>query len=160
MKTGVIIGRFQTHVIHQGHRYLLEYANNRTQQLIILLGEPQQPDPQRYPLNFQARKEMLHDEYPNAEIYPIYDCDTDEAWSKQLDRIVKEHAIGRVTLYGSRDSFIPYYKGQYRCEEITSPIHELSATAIRKQLQERPALSNPWFRAGMLYQSYRTQKNK
>jgi bifunctional NMN adenylyltransferase/nudix hydrolase len=55
-------------------------------------------------------------------------------------------------LYGSRDSFIPYYSGKFETVEL--PEHgDYNATEIREQYADKVFASND-FRAGILYAYY------
>lgn len=124
-KLGVVVGRFQVPMLHKGHQYLLNYAETRSDSLLVLIGSGKGFPTPRNPLSFEVRQVMIHRKYPRATIVQIFDQPTNEGWSADLDSIVAKHFPGyEVTLYGSRDSFIPYYHGKYAVEvveEIKSP---------------------------------------
>lgn len=60
-KFGFLIGRFQTHVIHQGHRELLQQSAQNCDHLIVLLGSANMPPSPKNPFSFKQRKWMISD---------------------------------------------------------------------------------------------------
>lgn len=145
---GVVVGRFQVPELHVGHQHLLDYARTRNSELLIVLGSGRGFPTPRNPLTFAVRRAMLLEKYPNAMIAEIFDHPSDEEWSKNLDAIISalfpEH---RVTLYGSRDSFIPYYHGRHTTEvhtEVPSP----DGTSVRAHCFD--ARTTPDFRRGLI----------
>jgi bifunctional NMN adenylyltransferase/nudix hydrolase len=62
---------------------------------------------------------MIKTSFPDVLVAPLADMPTDQAWSQQLDSLVALTCpIGKVVLYGGRDSFIPHYKGKHPTYEI------------------------------------------
>ena len=57
-----------------------------------------------------------------------------------------------VTLYGSKDSFIPYYEGKFKTCEL-EPDNYVSATDIRESVSKK-VISSPEFRSGVIYSVY------
>ena len=151
MSVGVIVGRFQVHEIHEGHLQLLEYVQKKHDNTLILLGVRHVPSNKNYPLDFESRRMMMQEYCPNALVLPVIDRPSDEAWSKQVDDLVKaSFPTQDVTLYGGRDSFIKHYCGVYQTKELNFTTDELNATAIRKQIGLK-VRGNADFRAGMIY---------
>ena len=90
-------------------------------------------------------------------ILPLYDKKDDEIWTKQVDTKVREvYPMGSVVLYGSRDSFIPYYEpyGAFDTCEL-EPESYVSATEVRNAVKNK-ALRSKEFRAGMIYAANQT----
>lgn len=148
---GVVVARFQTPDLHAGHRYLLEQVASRHAELLVVLG-----DPRTYvgtatnPLDHATRRELVRQYAPRAHVESLADVRTDEAWSRELDRVVARHAkVGDAVLYGSRDSFLRYYAGRYRGEEL-APLEHHSATELRLDAVTRPA-GTADFRRGVIY---------
>lgn len=150
---GVIIGRFQVHKLHEGHQQLIDTVFSKHKKVIIFLGCSPVLNSTRNPLDFTSRKKMLQELYPEAVIFPIEDKALDEVWSKEIDVRIKEvYRKGKVLLYGSRDSFIPHYKGNHDVFEIEQTYY-VSGTEIRKLISE-DIKSSPDWRAGVIFQAY------
>lgn len=150
MSIGVLVGRFQTDEIHEGHVKLLNYVQQKHPNMIILLGIIDSPANRLYPLNYQVRELMIRQYCPSATILPVFDRADDEVWSKQVDDLIGTVFQGQETiLYGGRDSFIPHYKGRFKTQEIYFGDDD-SGTANRKQIAQKPR-STADFRAGIIY---------
>lgn len=149
---GVIIGRFQVHELHQGHRDLINYVMDRHRKVIILLGVSPLPVSGSNPLDFQARKQMLAEEFPEAIIVYVKDQPTDTVWSRKVDEMVSDQLIGKQTavLYGGRDSFISHYEGRFATQELLQAEH-YSGSAVRKQIARSNTRSSADFRAGVIW---------
>lgn len=134
---GVVIGRFQVPALHIGHRFLLTHAKERHAALIIIVGVSPALD-EKNPLSFEERREMLLEVHPDASIVPLSDHPSDEAWSALLDALVETHADDAM-LYGSRDSFIPFYSGRFPTHFV-EPVKSPSGTDIRHEVISLPHL--------------------
>lgn len=152
-EVGVIIGRFQTNRLHQGHRDLVNFALDNHKKVIILLGMSKMPNTTKNPLDFTSRKLMIQKEFPNVNILPIVDCKTNEKWSEDVDKMVSiPYGEKKTVIYGSRDSFIPYYFGIHEVIEL-EPSETYNATNIRKEIA-RETLDSEDFRAGIIYSTF------
>lgn len=150
---GIIIGRFQVHKLHQAHRDVIESVLNNHKKVILFLGVTSVMGSSSNPLDFASRKLMIQEKYPNIIVLSLPDTRDDETWSKNIDHRIREvFQIGKPLLYGSRDSFIPYYKGQFDTAELEQEIY-ISGTETRKQISEE-VKSSPEWRAGVIYGSY------
>ena len=152
---GVIIGRFQTPELHSEHIKLIQYVLDRHEKVILFLGVSTTLANKKHPMDFITRKYMIEEQFGVSKltIMPLSDNKSDEIWSKQLDSKIKEvFPLGSVTIYGSRDSFIPYYKGVNKTLELQPDIF-VSATDIR-ELASKKVISSPEFRAGIIYSVY------
>ena len=130
-QVGVIVGRFQTHYLHEGHIQLISHVLENHSQVIIMLGISRKQNSKRNPLDFTTRKLMIESQFTNVVILPIVDKRSDEHWSEELDRLVTLPFGPKKTLiYGSRDSFIPHYKGKNTVLELESS-HQYNATNLR-----------------------------
>ncbi len=149
----VIIGRFQVHKLHQAHCDVIESVLNNHKKVILFLGVTSVMGSSSNPLDFASRKLMIQEKYPNIIVLALPDTRDDETWSKNIDYRIREvFQIGKPLLYGSRDSFIPYYKGQFDIAELEQEIY-ISGTETRKQISEE-VKSSPEWRAGVIYGSY------
>ena len=150
---GVIIGRFQTPELHSEHIKLIQYVLDRHEKVILFLGVSPTLANKKHPMDFITRKLMLESTVKVSAILPLPDQKSDTVWSQQIHEKVREvFPNGDVTLYGSRDSFIPYYKGGWKTCEL-EPDSYISATDIREQISKK-TLASEEFRAGIIYSIY------
>jgi bifunctional NMN adenylyltransferase/nudix hydrolase len=149
---GVLVGRFQVHELHEGHRKLLDYVAERHSKVVIVLGLAPVTPSLSNPLDFESRKQMLLEYLPQAIIVYIKDMFDDELWSRKLSALVVDVCVGRQTavLYGGRDSFIDHYKGPYDTIELMQS-EFWSGSAVRKQIARSSARSSADFRAGAIW---------
>jgi bifunctional NMN adenylyltransferase/nudix hydrolase len=154
---GVIIGRFQIHELHDSHEELINYVVERHKKVIIFLGVSPVLGTKRNPLDFPSRKRMIEEAYGDVitAVIPIRDVNNDYVWSKNVDSKIREVApLGSVVMYGSRDSFIPHYHGQFDTCELEAA-EKVSATQIRDEVSKQIDKSKE-FRAGVIYGVYNT----
>ncbi len=158
MNVGVIIARFQTPYLHEGHKALMSEVTNNHDKLIIVLGVCPVRGSRKNPYDYFTREKMIKREYPEVIVLPLSDHPSDTQWSDNLDNILltagpAEHFV----LYGSRDSFIPYYSGRNKTIEL--PEHGgHNATELRKKYADK-VFDSQDFRAGILY-AYHNQYPK
>lgn len=152
---GVIIGRFQVHELHEAHIALINTVLANHSKVILFLGTTTAIATRKNPLDFITRKIMIEQCFGSkiSSIIPLPDQKSDEVWSNQIHNKVREvFPMGDVTLYGSRDSFIPYYKGGWKTSELV-PETFVSATDIREAVSKQ-TIGSPDFRAGIIYSVY------
>lgn len=150
MNLGVIIGRFQVPELHAGHKHLIEFVKRQHGHVLVLLGVTPILGSKRNPLDYPTREKMLLTAYPELTVAPLPDMPSDQVWSENLDAIVKLLVpVGKVTLYGGRDSFIPYYHGHYPKVEIELD-YAPSGTDVRQVTANMIRVSTD-FRAGIIY---------
>jgi bifunctional NMN adenylyltransferase/nudix hydrolase len=147
---GVIIARFQTPDLHEGHKVLLKAVQERHEKTVIVLGVSPVLGSRRNPLDFATREKMIKKEYPEIVVLPLPDHPLDTKWSSNLDALLANTFPGSgFSLYGSRNSFINEYSGKYPVVEL--PKHgEHNATEIRISRQER-VMDSEAFRSGIIY---------
>ena len=151
---GVIVARFQSHVLHKGHREFLHYVISKGHNLnVIVLGKTKLGIPTFLnPLDIDSRMRMIQEEYPDRfTVIWLEDVPHDnQQWSNNLDKLIGDIANGRdVVLYGSRDSFTSCYKGQYKVETYNQTTY-CSATAVREQCG-KVVHGSPAWRAGVIW---------
>lgn len=153
-EVGVIIGRFQSPTLHAGHIELINWVCSRHQKVIIFIGMSTLRGTINNPLDFESRKQMILAKFPEVNVLYIKDVRCDSAWSKTLDSSIGDLITPnqRVTLYGSRDSFIPYYNGRFETVELEGS-KQLSATEIRNKTSEK-CLNSDDFRSGVTWAAY------
>lgn len=147
---GIIVGRFQVHELHEAHVDLINTVQSKHDRVIIFIGLSPLKNTVNNPLDFNTRKRMIQETYPDIEVYYVKDNPSDVAWSKALDREIHQFLKPYQTamLYGSRDSFIPYYSGTFPVCELESTKY-ISGTEIRKRIANKYTMS-PAFRAGVI----------
>ncbi len=151
--TGVIIARFQTPYLHQGHQELINKVKEKHNKVLIILGVVPLLGSRRNPFDFLTREQMIKKSYPDIVVLPIKDHPSDEQWSINLDRLLMDTFPNQgFILYGSRDSFLPYYSGQF--ETIALPKEgDFNASDLRQELADKVHTSED-FRAGIIYANY------
>lgn len=136
-RTSVVIGRWQTPYLHEGHRHLIDSAINEegidTTMIIIGCTKDNVRD-ERNPYTFQQRAEMIKEAYPHVLIGYVEDVADDVDWSREIDYMLMD--LRQPILMGSRDSFISHYKGYFPYKHIEE-IPGISATQIRNQLKNK-----------------------
>jgi bifunctional NMN adenylyltransferase/nudix hydrolase len=108
---GVIISRMQVPYLTASHINMIETVQQRHNKLLILLGVADVISTKN-PLPFLFRKQML-EEYlrPTDIVMPLKDNNDNSKWVRLVDTLVNCNIYGSetATIYGGRDSFIPYY---------------------------------------------------
>jgi bifunctional NMN adenylyltransferase/nudix hydrolase len=148
---GVIVGRFQEPELHPGHRYLIDYALKRHENVLIVLGVSY-TSTDRNPLSFAMRKGMIESAYPGSGLAVIA-SESLPSSHKERSRIIDErirHVFpGREAIvYGSRDSFLGTYHGAFLKKKVPTVFHG-SATDVRKKVRVVNSLD---FRRGVIYE--------
>ncbi len=146
---GVVIGRFQVPVLHEGHRYLIDEASDvGKREIVVFIGVHPIPNSLEHPLDFRMRADMILSKYPKAIVLPLFDSPSDDKWSEQIDQTLRQVLPYRkFMLYGGRDSFIPHYKGVYPTVELEK-FQGDSGTEIRNSIT---TVNSEDFRKGLIY---------
>lgn len=148
---GVIIGRFQVSSLHDAHKELINSVISRHGKTILILGMAPLKISTNNPLDFEARRQMIQSEYPNLNILYVKDVKDNAVWSKRVDEVIStvKGANQTAVIYGSRDSFIPWYSGGFPTIELeaSSPI---SGTEHRREIG-KVAYDSPEWRAGVIW---------
>jgi bifunctional NMN adenylyltransferase/nudix hydrolase len=147
---GILVGRFQVHELHEAHRDLIDTVRAKHDRVIIFVGLSPLRNTPSNPLDFNTRKRMILETFPDVEVYYVEDNASDEVWSRNLDRQIEKwlKPYQTAVLYGSRDSFIPHYRGKYKTQELESTKY-ISGTEIRRRIANSftPTVE---FRAGVI----------
>ena len=153
---GVIIGRFQVPKLHGGHSHLFDLVLRRHKRVLVLLAIPAWKGGIKNPLDYQTRKQMIESVYPEAFVAYIKDRQTNEDWSKDIDDTIRDiFPLEKITLYGGRSGFIPFYSGQFETvQTVEDPIYDTeSGTILRESAASLPRDSED-FRAGVIYATF------
>jgi bifunctional NMN adenylyltransferase/nudix hydrolase len=147
---GVIIARFQSPYLHEGHKALIQQVKKDHNKIVIVLGVSPVRGSRKNPLDFHTRERMIKNEYPDIVVLPLSDHPLDAKWSQNLDTLLSDSFPGlSFSLYGSRDSFIPYYSGRFETVELPETGSH-SATIIREKISDK-VLDSEEFRIGIIY---------
>ena len=151
---GVIVGRFQVHELHSAHLDLIQFVCNNHKKVIIFLGMSPLLVTRNNPLDFESRKQMITETFPNVIVLYIKDRNSDEKWSAELDRQIVDVITPNqtVVLYGSRDSFISHYHGRFATQELVQETF-ISGSETRKMIS-KSVKNTPEFRAGVIWAAY------
>ena len=153
--TGVIIARFQSPYLHEGHYNLIKCVKESHNKVVIILGVSPVKGSIRNPLDFYVRERMVKKEFPEIVVLPLSDVRNDEHWSANLDELLKiTFPQEKFVLYGSRDSFIPYYSGKLEVKEI-APSGDFNGSNLRESISDK-VMDSLDFRAGIIYAYYNT----
>jgi bifunctional NMN adenylyltransferase/nudix hydrolase len=151
---GVVIGRFHLPKLHPGHCELITHVQSLHQTVLVVCGyDPKWPrveDISRQPYPLAIQKQIVQSQFPEVIVGEIRDSGgRPELWSKWLDEIILAVApqVGAV-LYGSRDSFIPLYSGQFATVQVEQHFAH-SATEVRQEVGSQ-IIDDPIFRQGWL----------
>ena len=144
----VIIGRFQTNELHDGHLELIRAAKEFSDTTVALIGVTAATGTDKNPLSYKVREAMvLH--YAD-DSYPLHDMPSDKDWSNQVDKIIADLGHVEAIIWGGRDNGIEdYYSGKHEVRTI-SQVGRYSATSIRKEIAKEP-INCPNFRAGIIH---------
>lgn len=151
--TGVIIARFQTPSLHQGHLQLIKEVKSKHNRLIIVLGVSPIKGSRKNPLDYYTRERMLKQLFPDVIVLPISDQASDKVWSRKLDELLSNNFSNEsFILYGSRDSFIASYSGRFPTTALP-PVQDFNATAQREAIADK-VFDTEEFRDGVIYSVY------
>lgn len=151
--TGVIVARFQTPALHEGHLELIRQVKQQHNRLLIILGVSPVKGSRRNPLDYYTRERMIKQSFPDIIVLPLSDQQSDIVWSRKLDELLHQNFPHETfVLYGSRDSFIPTYSGRYVTAALP-PVRDYNATAMREAISDK-VFDTEEFRAGIIYNTY------
>ena len=147
---GVIIARFQTPYLHEGHKSIIETVQQNHNKTVIVLGVSPVLGSRRNPLDFPTRERMIKKEYPDMVVLPLSDHPLDTRWTQALDHSLTTTFPGSTfTLYGSRDSFMTSYSGNKKVVALPEQ-GKHNSTALREKFSDK-VMDAEAFRSGIIY---------
>lgn len=153
-QVGVIVARYQVHKLTSEQRKMIDFVLSHHKKVIIFLGVATTQATRRNPMDFATRQAMVQKYYPTVRVIPIKDNRSNAVWSKTLDgRISEVFPNTKALLYGSRDSFIPYYEGRFPTTELIGNFTEVNGTELREEVS-REIRESSNFRAGVIHAIY------
>jgi len=149
-KTAVIIARFQTPFLHDGHTHLIDQVMAKHNKVVVVLGVSPVKSSKRNPYDFHTREKMIKASYPNLLILPLADNASDSYWSNALDQLLGQTFPNEsFVLFGSRDSFLTHYNGKLLAEPL--PAHEAPTGTDIREFYSDDVKSSQDFRLGINY---------
>lgn len=147
MKIGIIVGRFQTPILHRGHKELFNTAFSETDHVLVFVGV-QTVRTERNPLPFKDRKGMLNAEFSNITITSIKDEVDNTDWVKTLDNKIKSltNEGDEIIHYGGRDSYLSVLKNTHNIRKVKL-VGSVSSTIIREHITP---IINTYYRSGYI----------
>ena len=156
----IVIGRFQIDTLHKGHISLLDHVTKNHKKVIVFLGVAVGEHKEDQALGYATREKMIKGAYPDVVVQPLKDMADDQKWSEQIDNKIREvYHHGSVVLYGGRDSFIPYYKGKFKTENVGNIINVTESATKRREEIKREVRDSADFRAGIIYHAANSYPN-
>ena len=151
---GVIVGRFQVPELHDAHLDLIQTVCEAHDKVIIFLGLAPVRVTRENPLDFEARKQMILEAFPNVIVQYVEDMPSDQVWSRKLDAQIERLTtpVQTVVLYGGRDSFIAHYSGKHPTAELVQDTF-ISGSEARKRISRKSTKATADFRAGVIWAS-------
>jgi bifunctional NMN adenylyltransferase/nudix hydrolase len=147
---GVIIARFQTPYLHEGHKALIDSVKKNHNKVVIVLGIAPVRGSRRNPLDFETRERMIKEEYKDLMVLPLPNHPFDDQWSQNLDQLLTSTFPGaNFKLYGSLDKMIPFYSGKFPKEQLPESDTQ-SSIVTEAELGDR-VLDSGDFRTGIVY---------
>ena len=149
---GIIVARFQVAELTPPQLGLIQGAVDNHPKVIVFLGVSPLKTTPNNPLDFESRKQMVLEAFPDVNVLYIDDVGNDEKWSKQLDKQIKSLVGPNTTccLYGGHKSFIEHYttKTHQTCE--LEQIKFVSGTDERLRISKVVKASKEW-RQGVIW---------
>jgi bifunctional NMN adenylyltransferase/nudix hydrolase len=147
---GVVVARFQVPDLHEGHRFTVQHALDRHEDVLVILGATYAPT-DRNPLSFAMREAMVRSAFPDPRL-AVERSDSlpssREARSHAIDEIIARRFPNRpAIIYGARDSIAQRYRGSHPTSEVPT-ITSTSATKVREAIVP---IDSPEFRAGVIH---------
>lgn len=152
---GVIVARFQVAELHPAHVDLIESVCAQHGKVLLFLGLSEVKSTRNNPLDFEARKQMVNEVFPDVLTLYIKNEPTNEGWSQHLDELVQDQLTPSqsAVLYGSRDSFLPAYSGRFPTRELDQEVW-VSGTELRKHNASKSAKASVDWRRGAMWAAF------
>lgn len=129
------IGRFQP--FHQGHRNVVDEYQNEYDDLCIVIGSAGEKDTEDNPLSFEERKEVIHECFPDIEIFGVEDEETDEDGNRTWIGKIEEKT-GADAVISQNDLVKEIVRNYSDMELETQKLHDpkvYSGTAVRRRMK-------------------------
>ena len=137
MKIGILVGRFQP--LHKGHIEAIEFAENNSDKLYIIVGSAEKSNQKRNPFTFKERKKMIElamidrKLHESITIVPINDANNHTEWILSIKNV-----IGAYNIIFTNDEVTEKLFNKDETKVINVPLldrNALSATEVRRRLE-------------------------
>lgn len=137
MKIGILVGRFQP--LHKGHIEAIEFAENNSDKLYIIVGSAEKSNQKRNPFTFEERKKMIElamidiKLHESITIVPINDANNHTEWILSIKNV-----IGAYNIIFTNDEVTEKLFNKDETKVINVPLldrNALSATEVRRRLE-------------------------
>ncbi len=150
---GIIVGRFQVPYLTSAHIELIDSVVANHPKVIMFLGLAPVLVTRNNPLDFDTRKKMILDRYPDITVLYIKDIPSDKVWTNKLDEQISDMVPNQsATLYGGRDGFISHYNGKFKTVELEAK-QFVSGTELRNSISKSVKQTQD-FRTGVIWAAY------
>lgn len=146
-KVYVYIGRFQ--IPHVGHESVMQYALDKSDHLVLLVGSADDERTTKNPFTFEERKEMLEvitgrmHKNKKVSIISLPDFSTDKEWTDEVQRLVSSvtEEDDAITVTGCRKTgdestyylhLFPEWKTDFISEINFEGVDIISSTKARE----------------------------
>lgn len=146
-KVYVYIGRFQ--IPHVGHESVMQYALDKSDHLVLLVGSADDERTTKNPFTFEERKEMLEvitgkmHKNKKVSILSLPDFSTDKEWTDEVQRLVSSvtEEDDAITVTGCRKTgdestyylhLFPEWKTDFISEINFEGVDIISSTKARE----------------------------
>jgi nicotinamide-nucleotide adenylyltransferase len=87
----VFLGRFQP--FHDGHNGVVEKYSEEFDEFVIVVGSAGKSGERDNPLSFEQRKKVIQNCYPDIEVLPLEDHESDEIWLQDLKELTDADVV-------------------------------------------------------------------
>ncbi len=133
---GVVLGRFQLPVLHEGHKALIREVQKRHDTVILVIASTPVFLNRKNPLSGELRRALLETEFANQNVVvrELHNNPSNEVWSANFDRLLTETMTNtRFIIYGARDNSLKCYSGTH--EKVSLNLNlPTSATDVRRKI--------------------------
>ena len=122
------IGRFQP--FHLGHKHVVEQHSD--EDLVLVLGSAGESRTDENPLNVEERKSIIHECFPEIEVFAVEDYESDEKW---LNEIIEKTGAEKVV--SGNEVVLEIFREMSDLEVEEADMHEpeiYSGTEVRRRI--------------------------
>lgn len=135
MTKAAFVGRFQP--FHQGHKNVVDEYRDEFEDFCIVIGSAGEEETEDNPLSFEERKEVIHECFPDIEIFGVEDEEKDEDGNRIWIKKIQDKTGADVVI--SQNDLVKQVVRKYSDLELeTQELHDpkvYSGTAIRRRMK-------------------------
>ena len=122
------IGRFQP--FHRGHKHVVEQHSD--DEIVLVLGSAGKSRTDENPLNAEERKSIIHECFPEIEIYAVEDNESDKKW---MNEIIEKTEADKIV--SGNEVVLDIFRKMSNLETVEADMHDpeiYSATEVRRRI--------------------------